>query len=106
MLLSLSIRPGFAVGIPVSGLGVVVAVAGRVCDATVGAVAVLSCCSAAAAGAIGAVCFPIAGNGVVPFTTLAAEKSGTDSVSFFTRIDIRRLDWSAGSFLSRSIMSA
>jgi hypothetical protein len=50
--------------------------------------------------------FPIAGKGVEPSNTFAAEKSGAVSVSFFTRIEILRFDGSVGLFFTRSIWSA
>jgi hypothetical protein len=46
------------------------------------------------------------GSGVVPFTTLAAESVGTDSLSFFTRIEMRRFHGSKGLALTRNIWSA
>ena len=55
---------------------------------------------------VGAVFFAPTGNGVVPFTTLAAESVGTDSLSFLTRIEMRRFDGSVGLFFTRSIWSA
>ena len=46
------------------------------------------------------------GSGVVPFTIFCAENSGATSVSFFTRMEILRLEGSVGLFFTRSIWSA
>jgi len=111
-LLSFSIIPcfgggaaGVAVGVAAEGLGWGAACAAD--DEPDGCVAGgalafwsfgLSCCRASA--------FGVPGSGVEPFTTLSAKMMGTFSVSFLTRMEMRRLEGSVGLSLMRSIWSA
>ena len=109
MFLSLSMRLDLAAGVPAGGLdvGALAADAGAVAGAA-GLVAWVAGCAACglaplAAGTSGCAA---PGNGVDPSTTLAAESVGTDSLSFFTRIEILRLEGSVGLFFMRNIWSA
>src|ERR1700722_20657233 len=98
MLFNLSSMPGLAAGVAAAGFaarGCVLAPAGAGVLAGGFALAL-----PAAAG------LPNPGNGVVPFTILSASKSGTASLSFFTRIETLRFDGSVGLFFTRSIWSA
>src|SRR5271157_568315 len=127
MALSLSIRLGLAAGIDAGGLdggaaggldggaagGLAGAeVAGEAAGDAAGAAGLASGCAAGCAPcglapfAAGAGVFADADNGVVPFTTPAAESVGTFSLSFLTRIEMRRLEGSVGLFFMRSIWSA
>ena len=86
---------GAGAGLPVcAGWGLA---SGLVLDFAPGLVSALPLLAAGAPGA------PSIGIGVVPLTTLCADSVGTCSLSFFTRIEMRRFDGSVGLFLTRSI---
>jgi hypothetical protein len=95
---------GLANGVPAEGLAGVLAGS---CTAGLGA-------DSAAGGEIFGLAFvstgigefTAPGNGVVPSTTLAAERVGTGSLSFFTRMETLRLEGSVGLLFTRNIWSA
>lgn len=114
MSLNLLIRLGLAAGAVAAGL------AGEAVDGAGGLAAEDATGVAATAAVLVAGCAPCAlapffavaevfsapGNGVKPFTTLAASSVGTVSLSFLIRIEILRFDGSKGLLFTRSIWSA
>ena len=88
------IRPGLAVGIPAAGFD------GDMDLGDSGGAVEIALVEAALEDSG----FP--GKGVDPLTILSANRIGTGSLSFFTRIETRRFEGSVGLFLTRSSWSA
>ena len=108
MALSLSIRLGLAVGLLDAGLAGRAAMDGEVAGDVAGEAGLTAGCvfGGLEPFSAGVGVFASPGNGVDPFTTPAAENSGTFSSSFLTRIEMRRLEGSVGLLFTRSIWSA
>src|SRR5580658_3309546 len=116
MALSLSISPGLATGAAWDALAAVAvwasifAAGGAVddLDSTPSFATPLAFAPAAgfASGSFDFGSCAEPGSGVAPLTIFSAEKRGTVSVSFFTRIETLRLEGSVGLLFTRSIWSA